>query len=140
MLLPENLKKSPMENAGKILIVDDDKVILHIVSLIMESNGYSVSTDNTGSVQSIYLKELPDLILLDCKIGAKSGVDICSFLKRSSLTSEIPVILLSGEPNLQSLAETCHADDFLSKPFDADMLLEKVKQQLHRTEKPQLSS
>lgn len=129
-----------MEHAGSILIIDDDKVILRIVSLIMESNGYRVSTDNTGSIESIYLKELPDLILLDCKIGTRSGVDICSFLKRSSLTNEIPVILLSGEPHLQKLAEDCNADDFLSKPFDADMLLEKVKQHLYKKEKPLLSS
>ncbi len=129
-----------MENAGKILIIDDDTVILRIVSLIMESNGYDVRTNNTGSLESIYLKELPDLILLDCKIGTRSGVDICSFLKHSSLTDEIPVILLSGEPDLQNLAEDCDADDFLAKPFDADLLLEKVKRHLHKNAKPLVSS
>lgn len=116
-----------MEKCKTIFILDDDVGFVRIVSIILESNGYRVFTDYEGNYEFLLDKIFPDIIILDCRLGHKSGAEICRQLKENRYTNSIPVILCSGECNIRELANYAQADDFLQKPFDLNHLLIKIR-------------
>ncbi|HEV2832155.1 MAG TPA: response regulator, partial [Hanamia sp.] len=73
----------------------------------------------------------PDLILLDVLISGYDGRVICKQLKANEETKHIPVIMFSAHPGAAATIADYGANDFISKPFDVDHLLRKVKEQLH---------
>lgn len=121
-----------MKKKNTILVVDDDPQIIQIMSLILTGAGYDIITDNTGDLHSLQSTILPDLILLDNELGNKSGAIICSIIKNHDHTKHIPVMMVSGTEGLHEIARKADADDFLAKPFDMQILLEKVDSLLHR--------
>jgi DNA-binding response OmpR family regulator len=74
----------------------------------------------------------PDMVLLDVRIigSPKSGADICREIKSRQGTSQLPVMLISGECDLRTIARECGADAYLAKPFDIYNLLAQVKEYL----------
>jgi len=116
--------------AKRILVIDDDEDILEILDIIFRENGFEVVLSNTGQTSEHIRVIQPDLVLLDVRIvgSAKSGPDICREIKALLETSHLPVMLLSGEPDLQIIAGECGADRYLAKPFDIDDLLAQVKE------------
>ncbi len=111
----------------KILVVDDDKDILDIISFILSEKDYHVIQSQTADVVS-YLEQIkPDLILLDNWLaGDIIGADICKIIKASALHSNIPVILISAVTGLDQMARDCKADGYIAKPFDVDQLEQMV--------------
>lgn len=120
-----------MNKHNTVFILDDDEGYIDIVSTILQSNGYKVLKNSEGNMQALMQHCLPDLVLLDCNLGSKSGVEICRLFKANPATFHIPVILVSGECNICELAQLSQANDFLAKPFDLSQLLHKVHQNLH---------
>ena len=116
-----------MNKKNTILIVDDDGSIIDIMSAILIKAGYNVIANETGELDFIITGNYPDLILLDNYLGDKNGGDICRLLKENMLTKNIPVILISGTDGLYGIAENACADDFLSKPFSIQNLLQKIE-------------
>jgi len=116
--------------AKKILIIEDDLEILSILEMILAEAGYELLLCKTGISVAAAVNFMPDLILLDVRIEGyhKSGTEICMEFKASDALSSIPMLLVSSEHNLASLAEGCRADGFLNKPFDVTGLLNKVKE------------
>jgi DNA-binding response OmpR family regulator len=115
----------------RILAVDDDNDIVDIIKIILEDEGYEVSTLTNGRdvMQAISLQR-PDLILLDVMLGGIDGRDICRDIKNDALLSDIPIVMISASHNLHNLlTEQGSPDDFLAKPFDIDHLIKKVKKQ-----------
>jgi DNA-binding response OmpR family regulator len=110
----------------KILVVDDDEDILHIVRHILNSHGFEVHTHSTGfNVPKIILDLQPDLILLDIRLPGKFGTEICKELKELNCT--IPIILFSAHAQEGSFLDTFGADAFMKKPFDVKDLINTVK-------------
>ncbi|HKG08304.1 MAG TPA: response regulator [Pedobacter sp.] len=116
----------------KILAVDDDRDIVEVIKIILEDEGYEVSTLTSGiDVLKVIALIRPDLILLDVMLGGIDGRDICRQIKNHDLFKAIPVIMISASHNLQSLLEFPGSpDDFIAKPFDIDRLVKIVKAQL----------
>ncbi|MHB1179574.1 MAG: response regulator [Daejeonella sp.] len=119
--------------AKKILVIDDDKDILAILNIIFKDEGYEVILCDTGTTPEYVQLIHPDLVLLDIKIvGAeKTGAEICKDLKSNSETKRLPVILLSAELDLDILAVESRADAYISKPFEAHRLINRVKEFLN---------
>lgn len=115
----------------KVLVVDDDNDILDVIRIILEDEGYEVSTlDNGREVPEELANNMPDLILLDVMLCGMDGRDICKSLKSHSLYKLIPIIMISASHNLQGLLdEEGAADGFISKPFDIDNLIAVVDAQ-----------
>jgi DNA-binding response OmpR family regulator len=114
----------------RILVIDDDEDILSILDILFGEEGYEPILLNTGkSAEEIQILH-PDLILLDVRIAGfeKSGAQICSEIKAQMELSEIPVILISAEEDIEVLAGGCGANAFVNKPFDIYHLLTKVKE------------
>ena len=111
----------------KIMIADDDPGIVDAVGMLLEFEGYNVSTTVDGATVLDMKEELPDLLLLDIWMSGEDGRDICRQLKNMESTKNIPVIMVSASRDIAKSAFEAGADDFLAKPFEMDVLLKKIE-------------
>ncbi len=116
----------------KILIVEDNELMTEVMSYILISNGYDVIALSRGDDVFDNIKNNhPDLIILDARLPGMDGRDICQLLKLNKGTCNLPVIICSGDDNIdESLNKKGAPDDVLHKPFDIAALIEKVEYQL----------
>lgn len=122
-----------IEMCAKILVIDDDPDILEAVQLLLESEGYKVVTASKGDHAYSLKTDLPDLILLDVLLSGQDGREIATFLKKQTLTSQIPIVMMSAHPTINRTINKRMADDFIPKPFDIDVLLGKIRAYLPAT-------
>jgi len=122
------------KNAEEILIVDDTTANLKLLTQILSNEGYKVRVALNGK-QAITSVELarPDLILLDIKMPDMNGFEVCRQLKTNSKTSQVPVIFISALNDLQDKLQGFHVGglDYISKPFQIEEVLARVKSQLY---------
>ena len=111
----------------KILVVDDDIDILEPLSLLIEAEGYQVSSIINGKDTFKKIDEYqPHLLLLDILMSGVDGRDICRKLKIQEKTKSLPIILMSAHPTANVDAQKCGADDFVAKPFEINDLISKI--------------
>ncbi|RZM18513.1 MAG: response regulator [Pedobacter sp.] len=112
----------------KILIVDDDQDIVEVTKLLLEIEGYRVlGMHDPNNVIDNVRNYRPELLILDVMLGDIDGREICHHLKNSSDTKHIPILMFSAVHDFQSIKDNrCDADDFISKPYHVDTMLEKV--------------
>ncbi|MEO8794156.1 MAG: response regulator [Daejeonella sp.] len=116
-----------MSETGKwVLVADDDEGILDVISIILESAGYKVTTIIRGEEVLEIKEDLPDLILLDISMAGIDGRDICKKLKSQDSTKHISIIMISANRDTEEISIQAGADSFICKPFDMDDLLQKV--------------
>ncbi|RZK41468.1 MAG: response regulator [Pedobacter sp.] len=120
-----------MDKPKKITVADDDPGILDAVGMMLEMEGYEVNATLNGNTIFSHT-ELPDAYILDIWMSGSDGRDLCKRLKNEEKTKDIPVILISASNDLKKSAELAGADDFLAKPFDIDILLQKVEKAVSR--------
>ena len=130
---------------GKILVVDDDPDILDAITMILESQGYEVSTARDGIEGLATLKaENPDLMILDLMMPKMDGFAVCKELQdpRWSKYKNIPILILTSVREEASRRryelETgleLDVDDYIEKPMSPDVLLERVSR-LIKKKKP----
>ena len=114
---------------GKILVVDDEIYIVHILDFSLGMEGYEVVTALDGEQAIEKAKtEKPDLIVLDIMMPKLDGYETCKALKADSDTQSIPVILLSakGRNVDQKVGFEVGADDYITKPFSPRKLVERI--------------
>jgi DNA-binding response OmpR family regulator len=118
---------------AKILVVDDDKKIVELVTLYLKKDGYHVLTAYDGQ-QAIELArhKQPDLVVLDLMLPQVDGMDVCRILRAES---PLPIIMLTGrstdDDKLAGL--DLGADDYVTKPFNPRELLARIRAVLRRT-------
>jgi DNA-binding response OmpR family regulator len=114
---------------GKVLIVDDELYIIHILDFTLGLEGYDVVTALNGQ-QAIEAatKERPDLAIIDVGMQPMDGYDVCAALKLNPATERIPVILMSPTGSIISrqMAVEAGAQDCIDKPFSPRKLVECV--------------
>jgi len=114
---------------GKILVVDDEIYIVHILDFSLGMEGYEVITalDGEQAVERA-LAEKPDLIVLDIMMPKLDGYETCRILKKEATTRDIQVILLSakGRNIDQKIGFEVGADDYITKPFSPRKLVERI--------------
>jgi two-component system alkaline phosphatase synthesis response regulator PhoP len=116
----------------KILVIDDEGDFLKLARTRLEASGYKVLTLDSGDrAMELTKREKPDLILLDIVMPGKSGCDVCRELKADKDTGSIPIVVFTAhyleEEYVKTNSEEIGADDYILKPFDAQMLLAKIK-------------
>jgi putative two-component system response regulator len=119
-----------MRKAGTVLVVDDYEANLRGLGALLKSASYAVLCASNGrDALDIVKRERPDLVLLDVVMPGLSGVDVCRELKRSPDTCLVPVIMISGAQERQTVIAGLEAgaDDFLTKPIDAEELYTRVR-------------
>jgi len=122
-----------MDNAQaprkRILIVDDTKDILQVVSRRLQSWGYEALTAETGEEGlRIAQEQLPDLVLLDIMMPKMKGRDVCAKLKADPKTKHIPIIFLTalGLADHVEAGMDLGADDYIVKPFEPAELKDRI--------------
>lgn len=124
--------------AEKILIVEDDASIREILSLLLETRGFSqVEAVGTGTAALERASEMPfDLILLDLTLPDVDGLDVCRRLRTTPLNATTPTIMLTarGEETDVVVGLEAGAVDYVVKPFNNQTLLARIRAQLRRTQ------
>ena len=121
--------------AFTVLLVDDDPVILKLLQVNFEMEGYNVITANDGVEGLARARaDRPDIVLLDIMMPRMDGLEVTRALKGDADTRSIPIILLSAKAQLSDVQQgrDMGADDYLTKPFDPLELLDRVGQLLAR--------
>jgi len=114
----------------KILVVDDSRTALFMVTTILRKERYELVTACDGEqALEVALAERPDLILMDVIMPRKTGFEACRELKRREDTRSIPVILVTtrGEGENVEAGFQSGCNDYVTKPINAQELLSKVR-------------
>ena len=114
----------------KILAVDDEPNILLSLEFILEEEGYDVYTARDGDeALEVARAERPDLILLDVAMPRKDGYEVCRPLREHPDLSSVKVVMLTakGQPLEKKKGAEVGADLYVTKPFGAAELLEKIR-------------
>lgn len=115
----------------KILIVDDDKELCNEMTDILQDAGYEIQAVYSGlEGRDLIEQNSYDIIILDYRITGMTGLDILRFMKEKNIRT--PVLVSSGKPFIEKLLEIENIHDLIAgvlpKPFDAAVLLNKIKE------------
>jgi len=129
-LLPATGTASPC-----VLVVDDDRRVVDLLTIALAAHGYRVITAGDGEeAVRVALGKRPDLIVLDVRLPKKSGLEVCEILRQDPDDPHLPIIMVSAasetEARLQGFARG--ADDYLAKPFSPKELVARIKRLLAR--------
>jgi signal transduction histidine kinase/ligand-binding sensor domain-containing protein/DNA-binding response OmpR family regulator len=118
-----------VERKPHVLVVDDDIEIRNFLEQILRDDYYVFKAGNAEDAFEIVRKEELDIIVSDIVMPGISGVAFCSSIKESNEFSHIPVILLTGttSPEVKLQGIECGADDYITKPFERQLLLARIK-------------
>jgi len=111
----------------KIYIADDDRAILDATKLMLELEGYAVETFVDKDVINRIVEFPPQLLLLDIWMSGQDGKDICRTLKAKKSTQQVPIIMISASRDVEDSVREAGANDFVSKPFEMQVLTDKIK-------------
>ena len=116
-----------------ILVVDDSTDLLDMLSIVYSRRNFLIS--GVRSREELFLgleRMIPDLILLDVVLDNSDGRAICKELKSNEAFRNIPVILMSADPEQLQQHQEIFADDIMEKPFSTETILMKVKALLRK--------
>lgn len=114
-----------------ILLADDSITIQKVVGIIFGGDDYTLSVVDNGKAAVEKAREVnPDVLLIDALMPGMSGYEVCEAVRSIPALSSKPILLLTGsfEPFDESKAKTCGADDVLSKPFESQQIINKVRE------------
>jgi len=115
---------------AKVLIVEDSQDLQECFAAIFHYRNYDVQMAHSQkTVENLLSVFSPDIILMDVKLSGESGRDICKRLKEN-IAKNIPIVLISANPELLLDPEACMANDTLEKPFSLQLLYEKIDKYL----------
>jgi DNA-binding response OmpR family regulator len=121
---------------GKILVIDDDRLLLEIVGDMVRRAGFqaeAVSDPREGLQRA--REGGVSLVILDVVMPDLSGFDVLKVLKEDRATARIPVIMLTSKDEVGSFSEAhgLGADDYINKPFDETFLIKRIYRLLFRS-------
>jgi adenylate cyclase len=115
--------------APKILVVDDVPQNVRLLEAVLTSNGYAVTAASSGqeALEKV-IAEPPDIVLLDIQMPGMNGYEVCRRLREDPATRFLPVVLVtSSDSEVRVNAIEAGADDFITKPFNKQELLARVR-------------
>jgi len=119
----------------RILIIEDDRSLAEVVNYNLEQEGYEVIVAHDGQ-DGLYQAQLktPDLVLLDLMLPVMDGLEVCRRLRARSETQHVLIVMLTAksEETDQVVGFSLGADDYVTKPFNVKVLLERIKALLRR--------
>jgi len=132
----KTIKKFKKDDKEKILIVDDEPVMVHAVERKLTESNYNVSKAFDGEEGLKKARtENPDLIILDLMLPKMNGYKVCRLLKYDERYKQIPIVIYTsrGREEDRKLGFEVGADAYLVKPFNPPVLLAKIEELLKRT-------
>lgn len=114
-----------------IILVEDDLDIQEIITIILTRAGYHITTYSNGKELINSNIEPVDIIILDKQLPGMDGLDVLKRLKTLEESKDIPIIMLSADPNIKTLAKEAGANDSIEKPFKIAELREMVSKYIN---------
>ncbi len=117
----------------RLLLADDSITIQKVVGIIFANEDYDLTVVDNGVAALDKAREaIPDLMLVDALMPGRNGYEVCQEVRADARLKNVPLLLMTGafEPFDEGKAEQCGADDFISKPFESQQFLDKVKRLL----------
>ena len=109
----------------RVLLVDDERAILKVLSIKLRISGYDVVTASSGKeALDVISSAYPDVMLLDVIMPGMDGFEVLEKLRTSS---ELPIIVFSARPENAQKAIELGANDFLAKPFNVDEMVGRIE-------------
>ena len=103
----------------RVLIIEDEQDIVDIATIILEDEGYEVSSlSEFGNFKDQVQDSHADLVLLDLNLQGYHGSDICKYIKSDERLKDTSVILMSANRDIATIKEEAGADGYITKPFD----------------------
>ncbi len=131
-------KREASATKKRILVVEDQAAIINMLRMRLEANNYEVITAGDGQEGlEKARKENPSLIILDIMLPKMNGYKVCQLLKADPKHRTIPIIISSGRTpqEIRKVGQEVGADAYVSKPFEAETLLSKIKELLGKSGK-----
>ena len=121
----------------KVLIVDDEKDIVDLITYNLEKEGFATLNAYDGETALDLAKaKKPDLVILDLMLPGIRGLDVCRFIRKNPETETMPIIMLTARSDQMDkvLGLEIGADDYITKPFNIKELIARVRAVLRRSE------
>ena len=125
-----------MQTKKTILVVEDDKSLLPMITYNIEKNGFQVKSATNGEDALLLIKEeIPSLAIFDWMIPEPNGLELCKILRRKQETSNLPIIMLTAREEEEDRIRGLEygADDYISKPFSPAELIARIKALIRRS-------
>lgn len=119
--------KELLENT--ILIVDDTPENIDILVELLEGFDFQIAINGEDALETAFEGDPPDLVLLDIMMPEMDGYEVCEKLRANPKTKNVPVIFLTAKTGKEEI-QKCYdvgGQDYIAKPFDAQILIEKIK-------------
>ena len=132
-----------VEAKKKILIIEDDVDVVDLLNAYFRIQGYEVVTFNWGEDGIRACQNArPDIVILDIHLPDIDGYEVARRLRSNRRTSDIPIVFLTEKHNRSERLQGLElgADDYISKPFDVQELLLRIRNALHRAEQDSLTN
>lgn len=128
----ENEQMSGPESKQTILIIDDAKENIVVLSRLLKPQGNIIFAQSGEEGLRLAQQHLPELVLLDISMPGMDGFEVLALLKQAAQTSEIPVIFITGIPDSETEEKglTMGAVDYITKPFSSAVVKARVRHQL----------
>jgi two-component system, OmpR family, KDP operon response regulator KdpE len=124
------VNKEAEKDKKRVLLVDDERAILKILSIKLKISGYDVIATTSGKeALDLIVSAYPDIMLLDVVMPGMDGFEVLEKLRTSS---ELPVIVFSARPENAQKALALGANDFIAKPLDFDRMIKRIEKMLDR--------
>ena len=122
-----------MKEKALILVLDDDPDICIMIKMVLDYYGYdAMDAENEENAKKIISSNHVDLLIMDMLLSGVDGTDICRQLKQDKETSSIPILMFSAHPTARETCLAAGADDFISKPFEMNDMMDKISFFLER--------
>ncbi len=126
----------------KILVVDDEQILVDTIAYNLQQAGYQVTTaaDGASALEAAH-RETPDLVILDIMLPEMDGLEVCRLLRRENNTATVPIMMLTakGDEIDKVVGLEVGADDYVTKPFGRRELLARVRALLRRADYPSVN-
>ncbi len=117
---------------ARILVVDDDVALAEMIGIVLEAEGYTVSSVSDGALAvEEFRAAVPDLVLLDLMLPGVDGIEIARQIRRES---DVPIVMLTARSDTADVVAGLEAgaDDYVPKPFKPKELVARVRARLRR--------
>ena len=128
-----NQEKQPLL---KVLVIDDEENIIEFIRLGLRYEGFQVEAAPNGEEGVIAAQRInPDVVVLDVMMPGIDGLEVCRRLRSNPITQNVPILILTAKDEVRDRIAGLRmgADDYLTKPFDFDELLERIRAILRRS-------
>jgi DNA-binding response OmpR family regulator len=125
----------------RVLVVEDNEAIRSLLSRLLQRRGYLVVPVTSGEAALEVAGDGFDVVLLDVGLPDMNGLEVCRRIRAEAMTATLPIVIMTGRAEPGDIRDglAAGADDFVTKPFDADDLMARLNRASGAARRPRAS-